>query len=106
MNEKELLNDWLLNLYSSLKDLNKEIKELESNLEYHKQLTDLQLSRINSWLEEEDLEQDLREEFEFSKEVVSQMPKDDKRKLDQLITQRKTVLFMIKKVVEELENND
>lgn len=104
MSEKELLRHWLTSLYSSLKSINQKVEELERRISYAQELNNLQLSRIDIWLEDEDTDLDVKEDLEQSKDIVRKIPENNYRKLERLKMQQKSSLFMISKIEKELRD--
>jgi len=104
LKERDYLNGWLISLYSSLKDKNKQIKEMEDRVLKDKRLHEVQLKRVNKWLSDENLDQIIREELEYSQEFLEKLPKDNERKLELLKNGKKATLYMIEKVQKELRD--
>lgn len=104
LEEKELLNDWLLTLYSNLRETKKEISELEKNMDRTSKLSELQLTRINDWLNQEGVNQGIKEDLEYSRDVVSNIPKEDEKRLDFLKQEKERVTFMINNLEQELRD--
>jgi hypothetical protein len=100
--ENELLNDWLTTLYSSFEKNKQEIRELERKMDYFNRLSDLQVSRINNWLESERLDQDSKENLEQVGAAISKTPENDMKELDILKSDQKLVTFMIDELEKEL----
>lgn len=104
MSEKELLRHWLTSLYSSLKSINQKVEELERRISYAQELNNLQLSRIDIWLEDEDIDLGVKEDLEQSKDIVRKIPENNYRELERLKMQQKSSLFMISKIEKELRD--
>ena len=102
MSEKEMLHSWLISLYASLKETNKEIKELEDRVSNYTKLHEMQLERLKKWLSYESLDFHVKEELEYSKEFIERIPDEDKKKLINLKNSREATLFMIEQVEKEL----
>ena len=77
---------------------------MEDRVLKDKRLHEVQLKRVNKWLSDENLDQIIREELEYSQEFLEKLPKDNERKLELLKNGKKATLYMIEKVQKELRD--
>lgn len=104
MSEHKMMVDWLSRLHSSYEETNKELEELERKILYDKDLDELKLNKIKKWINDNEIEQDVKENLQVIGESFSKASETNEWKLKFLKKDKKTLRFMIEKLENELRD--
>ncbi|SDJ10240.1 hypothetical protein [Salimicrobium halophilum] len=101
MSDRDQLENWKRSLRRGLDDTTKELDKLKKEFRRERELRDLQIDRLTSWLGEEDMPEDVREDLEESLELLKEKNAEKEERIQWLETSKRSTEFMIRKIEEE-----